>query len=182
MAGISLRPLRPGDEDAAVRWAADAEFCLASGWTPGLAPRVVRQHWARIIAGGEAGFVRLGVELEGRLIGYTDLGNLSRTAAEWGIGIGERAQWGRGIGREVGRQTLTQAFETLELRTVRAEVHVPNVRSHALMRRLGFRQAGFGTPELYRGEVVEVVRYAVRREDWAAVPGHLEGHAAPPFA
>ena len=158
MARVSLRALRPGDEDAAVRWAADPEFCLASGWTPGLAPRVVRGHWARIIAGSGAEFLRLGVELEGRLVGYTDLGHLSPTFGEWGIGIGERAQWGRGIGRQAGRLMLAHAFQTLGLETVTAAVRAPNTRSHALTRRLGFREAGFGTPEPYRGEVVPVVR------------------------
>ena len=68
-AGLTLRPLRPGDEDTAVRWGADREFCLANGWSPGLAPRVLRRHWQAIIADRSPGFLRLGIEQGGELVG-----------------------------------------------------------------------------------------------------------------
>ncbi|EYB67438.1 hypothetical protein DEIPH_ctg041orf0041 [Deinococcus phoenicis] len=148
-----------------MRWAADPEFCLATGWTVGLAPRKVREHWARIIAGAGPDFLRLGVELEGRLVGYVDLANLSRTSGEFGIAVGERALWGRGVGAAAGRLLLTHAFSTLGLETVTAEVHAPNRRSHALMRRLGFREVGEGGPDQYRGERVGTVWYALTRPD-----------------
>lgn len=95
---VTLRPLRPGDEEAAVRWAADPEFCLAAGWTPGLAPRLVRDHWRPIVAGSWPDFLRLGVEVGGRFVGYVDLAELTPTSGQFGIGIGERALWGRGWG------------------------------------------------------------------------------------
>ncbi|WP_245872875.1 GNAT family N-acetyltransferase [Deinococcus planocerae] len=179
---VSLRPLRPGDEEAAVRWAADPEFCRAAGWTPGLAPRLVREHWRPIVAGAWPDFLRLGVELGGRLVGYVDLANLTREAGEFGIGIGERARWGRGVGREAGGQMLALAFGPLGLEAVTAQVYAPNRRSHALMRRLGFRENGRGEPEPYRGEVVEVVRYALTREAWATHPGRSGGTVPSPFA
>lgn len=179
---VTLRPLRPGDEEAAVRWAADPGFCLAAGWTPGLSPRLVREHWRPIIAGLGPDFLRLGVEVGGRLVGYVDLAELTRTSGEFGIGIGERALWGRGVGRAAGEQMLALAFGTLGLETVTAQVYAPNRRSHALMRRLGLREAGRGEPELYRGEVVEVVRYALTRGAWEAGPGRSEGEGPSPFA
>jgi len=160
---VRLRPLRPGDEEAAVRWAADPEFCLAAGWTPGLAPRLVRAHWRPIVAGLGPEFLRLGVEAPGRLVGYVDLGHLTRTSGEFGIGIGERALWGQGVGRAAGRLMLAHAFGPLELECVTAQVNGPNRRSHALMRHLGFRQVGRGEPEVYRGELAEVVRYVLER-------------------
>jgi RimJ/RimL family protein N-acetyltransferase len=165
---VLLRPLRPGDEEAAVRWAADPEFCRAAGWTPGLAPRLVRAHWGRLIAGNGPDFLRLGVEVGGRLVGYVDLGNLTRTSAEFGIGIGERGLWGQGVGAEAGRQMLAHAFGTLGLDHVTAEVHAPNLRSHVLMRRLGFQEVGMGEPDTYRGAVVDVVRYGLNRNEFAA--------------
>jgi len=173
MSLVRLRPLRPGDEEAAVRWATDPGFCLAAGWTSGLAPRVVRQHWGRIVAGSGPGFLRLGVELEERLVGYVDLAGLCATTAEWGIGIGERARWGQGLGRQAGRLMLAHAFGTLELETVTAQVHTPNGRSHALVRRLGFYEIGPGTPDLFCGEVVPVVRYVQTRTEWLGGPDGL---------
>ncbi|GAA5513404.1 IS1595 family transposase ISBko1 [Deinococcus carri] len=165
MAGVTLRPLQPGDEEAAVRWAADREFCLATGWTVGLAPRKVREHWARIIVGAGPDFLRLGVEVEGRLTGYVDLANLTPISGEFGIAIGERAWWGRGLGTAAGQRMLAHGFHTLGLDTITAEVHAPNLRSHALMRRLGFRETGVGGPDSYRGELVETVWYVLTRPD-----------------
>ncbi|MPY66633.1 GNAT family N-acetyltransferase [Deinococcus sp. SDU3-2] len=164
---VTLRSLRPGDEEAAVRWAADPEFCRAAGWTVGLAGRVVRRHWQGIIAGTAPDFRRLGVEYGGRLVGYVDLAGLSVVSGEFGIALGERALWGRGVGTRAGRLLLAHAFDDLGLHTVTAEVHRPNLPSHALMRRLGFREVGEGGPDEYRGERVPTVWYALGREDWA---------------
>ncbi|MBB5233519.1 GNAT family N-acetyltransferase [Deinococcus budaensis] len=179
---VTLRPLRPGDEEAAVRWAADPEFCLAAGWTPGLAPRLVRAHWRPIVAGKGPAFLRLGVEVRGRLVGYVDLAELTRTSGEFGIGIGERALWGRGAGLEAGQRMLAHAFGPLGLDTVSAQVNAPNLRSHALMRRLGFREAGRGEPEVYRGELAGVVLYSLTRRGWAGGTGRSEGASPSPFA
>lgn len=150
-----------------MRWAADAEFCRAAGWTVGLAGRVVRRHWQALIAGTSPDFLRLGVEHGGRLVGYVDLADLSATSGEFGIALGERVLWGQGLGTQAGRLLLAHAFGDLGLRTVTAEVHRPNLASRALMRRLGFREVGEGGPDEYRGEQGPTVRYALEREDWA---------------
>ncbi|MXV20392.1 GNAT family N-acetyltransferase [Deinococcus xianganensis] len=155
---VTLRPLRAGDEEVAVRWAADPMFCRAADWTPGLASRVVRRHWKALIAGGDPAFLRLGAELDGRLVGFVDLAGLSGTSAEFGIAIGERALWGQGAARQAGEALIAHAAE-LGLSQLTALVHAPNTRSHALMRRLGFVEAGHADPETYMGEVVPVIRY-----------------------
>jgi RimJ/RimL family protein N-acetyltransferase len=163
---VTLRPLRPGDEQAAVRWAADPEFCLAAGWTPHLAPRLINRHWQRLIAGTGPDFLRLGIVENGELVGYVDLANKQAHTAELGVAIGERAQWGRGLAHQACGLLLAQAFGPLKLQTVTAQVHAPNSRSHRLMLGLGFTESGRGEPELYRGEWVEVVCYRLGREDF----------------
>ncbi|PNY82705.1 GNAT family N-acetyltransferase [Deinococcus koreensis] len=165
---LSLRPLRWGDEEVAVRWGADDEFCLATGWTPRLPPGHLREHWQGILATHDPGFLRLGIERDGALVGFVDLAGLDGQSAEFGIAIGERALWGQGVGRAAGRLLLGLAFAELGLRQVRAEVHLTNARSHALMRRLGFVAVGQGQSEEYRGAVVPLVRYALQREDFAS--------------
>ena len=169
--GLSLRSLRPGDEETAVRWGADREFCLANGWTPGLAPRVLRRHWQVIIADRSSDFLRLGIEQRGegqggKLVGYVDLGDITAESAEFGIAIGEPRRWGQGTGTRAGQLLLARAFGPLGLSVLRAKVHAPNVRSHALMQRLGFIPVGESGTDLYRGAQVPLVRYEARREDW----------------
>ncbi|TDM16652.1 hypothetical protein [Macrococcoides canis] len=43
-------------------------------------------------------FIRLGIELDDKLIGYADLAYIKGNSAELGIAIGESKLWGRGIG------------------------------------------------------------------------------------
>ena len=171
-ADLTLRPLRSGDEETAVRWGANHEFCLATGWSPGLAPRVLRRHWQAVIADRSPDFLRLGIVQRGEgqggeLVGYVDLGGLTAESAEFGIVIGEPEHWGQGVGTRAGRLLLAYAFGTLGLSVLRAEVHAPNLRSHALMRRLGFIPVGESGMDLYRGERVALVRYELRREDFS---------------
>ena len=163
---LILRPLRPGDEEAAVRWGADDEFCLATGWSLNLPPQRLREHWLGLLTTPDLTFVRLGVEQGGLLVGFVDLAGLNPQSAEFGIAIGERSLWGQGMGLAAGRLLLGFAFTELGLRQVRAEVHLTNARSHALMRRLGFVAVGQGNSEEYRGEVVPLIRYVVNRDDF----------------
>lgn len=71
------------------------------------------------------------------------------------------------MGRRAGELTLRYGFGTLGLGTITAEVHRPNVRSHALMRALGFREVGLGDLDEYYGEPVPLVRYALRRAEFS---------------
>lgn len=157
---LRLRPLNLDDLPATLRWAADPEFCAATGWRSGLTSRQLHAWLAPIIERPEPDFLRLGAELDGRLIGYVDLAFITDTQAELGIAIGERALWGRGLGERAARLMLGHAFETLHLRRVTAEVHASNTRSLGLMHKLGFRETGLA-PELekYRGEWVPLVRF-----------------------
>ncbi|MFD2609001.1 GNAT family N-acetyltransferase [Deinococcus taklimakanensis] len=164
---VCLRPLRPGDEHAAVRWAANPLFCRAADWAQGLSPRVVQRHWLGLIHAHQPDFLRLGVEWQGRMVGYVDLAHLSAHEGEFGIGIGESDLWGQGVGRQAGRLLLQFAFEELGLERVSASVHAPNTRSLALMRRLGFRELGPGEPETYQGKLVPVIWFEIRRAEWS---------------
>lgn len=157
---VALRPLRPGDEEAAVRWAGDPVFCRAVDWTPGLSARVVRRHWQAIIAGNDPTFRRWGVTASGELVGYADLGRIGPGGAELGIALGDRAWWGRGVAFRACRDLLALAWE-VGLPRVTALVHAPNARSHALMRRLDMHDDGHADPEPYAGEVVAVTRYVI---------------------
>ncbi|MFC4639434.1 GNAT family N-acetyltransferase [Deinococcus hohokamensis] len=160
---VALRSLRPGDEAAAVRWAADPEFCQAADWTPGLAARVVRRHWQALIEGQAPDFHRWGVTLYGRLVGYVDLANLTSCSGELGVAIGDRTLWGQGVATAACRLLLQEAW-ALGLEQVDAHVHAPNERSQALMRRLGFQAVGMGPPKPYRGSLVPVTHFLRSQE------------------
>lgn len=164
---VRLRPLRPGDEERAVRWGADEAFCLAVDWPVGLPAEHIREHWQGLLTLTPPELLRHGVTLDGVLVGYTDLAGFTGDSAEFGIAIGEPGLWGQGLGLRAGRLTLAHAFHDLHLQTVTAEVHAPNLRSRALMRRLGFTETGPGGLEEYRGEVVPVIQFVLRRNNFS---------------
>ncbi len=166
--------MHEADVETAVRWSQDREFCLANGWTPDLPPERVRAWWARVLRSVGPDFLRLGIELDGQLVGYADLADIEDDVgrAEFGIVLGERNLWGRGFGREAGRLMLAHGFGRLGLSRVTAEVHASNTRSLALMKRLGFRQEGvLRRHELYRGGVVDVVAFGLLREEFEVERG-----------
>lgn len=131
---VKLRPLRPGDEEYAVRWGQDRAFCLANGWELNLSAESIRKHQRKLIDAPPAGLLRLGIEFRGRLIGYVALQDMTEETGDFGIAIGESGWWGQGLGQRAGELLLKRAFNELHLRYVWAEVHEPNERSHTKLR------------------------------------------------
>lgn len=166
---ICLRPLRPGDEEAAVRWSEDPVFCRANDWELDLPPERVCRHWRGLIEAPPPDFVRLGIERGGRLIGYGDWASITPQSAELGLAIGESRLWGQGLGVEAGRLLIAYAFGVLGLPQVRAEVHAPNTRSRRLMPKLGFREVGVVGEETYGGQPTPLIGFTLSREDWNAL-------------
>lgn len=84
---------------------------------------------------------------EGRLVG--------RVAFWMGNEIGflfHRNVWGQGIAREAVTALLRYGFETLGFASVRADVDPENLRSLALLERLGFKHTGYAERTFKIGE------------------------------
>lgn len=168
---VVLRPLTPADFGTLFDWCQDETFCRAAGWTPGLTREAVSTFWERLAAPG-GDFLRLGIDSDGQLVGYTDLAGIDHTigAAEFGIAVGPSRNWGRGLGRAAGLLMLQHGFQVLKLPCIWAEVHALNLRSLALMRKMGFRQEGVGAEQqLYDGQMAETVQFSLLRGDFEAV-------------
>jgi RimJ/RimL family protein N-acetyltransferase len=77
--------------------------------------------------------------------------------------------WGQGYATEAGRAALEFAFNTLNLSEVVSFTSVLNLRSQAVMRRLGMRdvQQNFEHPLVPEGDRLrEHVLYKICRADW----------------
>ncbi|AFZ68627.1 GNAT family N-acetyltransferase [Deinococcus peraridilitoris] len=168
---VRLRPITSDDFSTIVRWSEDREFCLAIDWSVDLSRAQVEEWWTRILSDPGDDFLRLGVERGGQLVGYVDLAQQDRQVgrAEFGIAIGERRLWAQGLGIEAGQLMLHHGFHHLGLTRVTAQVHRPNVRSLALMRRLGFREEGLlRRHALYQGGVCDVVIFGLLQNEFDA--------------
>lgn len=166
---LTLRPLTDEDLPDLVALNGDPEvmrFISGRALTPAEVaadlPRLTRDQqglglWSGSDADGFAGVWFL--------VGDPD----DATAAEIGWRL-PRARWGRGLAVEGARALLEHAFETLGAERVWAETMAVNLRSRAVMERLGMRHTGTEVgewedpiPGWEQGEVV----YTLTREEAA---------------
>jgi RimJ/RimL family protein N-acetyltransferase len=163
---VRLRPFRRTDLPRVIAWRRDDELRRGALW--GDAPFGTReaQRWLRAVSDGiDASRVTFAVELRasGRLVGLTNLTRIDRRGgtAYFGVVIGEKDCWGRGIAHETLRLMLRRAVG-LGLRKVLLEVADDNPRAIALYRRAGFETEGVLRRQLPRGdEFVDVLIMAI---------------------
>lgn len=164
------------DEDAAPFAAMNAD------------PRVM-EHFPRLLSSGESdalavdirariekhGWGLWAVEVKGGapFIGFVGLNVPTYTIpASPCVEIGWRLaaeHWGKGYASEAARAALRTAFEALHLPEVVAFTAVGNLRSRAVMERLGMRNLGenFEHPNVEPGHALrEHVLYRMRRQQW----------------
>lgn len=156
---IQLRPLRLQDFNRVVAWSRDMEFCFANSWEPSREEEELYQWWASCVNRNMADFLRVGVEFEGRLVGYADLADIRYGRAEVGIAIGESGLWGKGIGPAAIEKLLNYAKETLGITTIVAETHQTNYRSQKLLQKLGFQELSRNGTDIYYGKETALVQY-----------------------
>lgn len=123
--------------------------------------------WALELREGEGGFA-----------GFT---GLRVPAAQLPFGpcveIGWRlacSHWGKGYASEAASAALAHGFELLGLDEIVSFTALPNLRSHAVMRRIGMRHDGeiFEHPNVAPGHRLRLhCLYRMRREDWKAQGG-----------
>ena len=143
-ARVTLRPMTHADASHAVRWANDAEFAWFQwGRRPGRFPDDdAARKWMDVIA--EHRGVMFVIEHEGRAVGqanYRDVQPKGRSA-EVGIGIGEPALWGKGLGRETLGLLVRHLVDDLGLHRITLSVLAYNDRAIASYKAAGFEVEG----------------------------------------
>ncbi|MFN3447383.1 MAG: bifunctional GNAT family N-acetyltransferase/(deoxy)nucleoside triphosphate pyrophosphohydrolase [Roseococcus sp.] len=160
-ARLLLRPLEAEDAAEVTRLVNDYSVAGNLARVPfpyrdGLALEWIAATRAQI-ARGEA--YHLAVTRTGELVGCVGL-TLNRSgAAELGYWIGRR-HWGQGIAREAAAGLLDWAERHLGVTRVEASALTDNAASHAVLRRLGFVEAGRAVqPYLSRNRNMPVIRF-----------------------
>jgi len=129
--------------------------------------KAYRAYCERIGRADNQGF--LIIENGGGLVGYATIGNIVRgrfQSAYLGFGAFEPFA-GRGLMGAGVRLVLNEAFGSLDLHRVEANVQPQNERSVSLVRALGFRLEGHSPRYLFiDGGWRDHDRFAITREEW----------------
>jgi RimJ/RimL family protein N-acetyltransferase len=123
-------------------WRADEEVRDDAMWDARPFDSAAAERWLRVVSPpGADARITFAIELRGsrRLVGQTNLTRIDRAdqTAYFGIVIGERDCWGRGLGSETLALMLDYA-KAIGLRRVLLEVTSTNHRAIGLYRRAGF--------------------------------------------
>jgi len=145
---VALRPFEPDDMESMYTWMLDIEFNLWGGWMPVIAGPLSRHAFQplfeQLFVQMKEDQVMLGIEFEGKLVGFVELAKIEprMRRAVIGIGISEKNLRGQGIGKTALRLLLDYAFTVKGLERVSAEVFSFNQRSQSLMEHIGFQREG----------------------------------------
>ena len=150
---VTLRALTESDLPRLTEFKNDVEFELLGGGDP---PRprtleVVRQFFEEQAKDKDS--PNFAIEADGLFIGDCGLHNIDRRSgtAEVGIGIGDRAYWGRGYGREALILLIDYGFRMQNLRKLWLEVHGSNERAIRSYRGVGFVEEGRQREQTWSG-------------------------------
>lgn len=178
---VRLRPLTEDDWPTLLRWNQDAEVLW---WSEGddvkeRTAEEVQGIYRGMAAGGHLFIIECPA---GKAVGEICVQRMNlprrlvpgKTIYRLPICIGEKHQWGQGIGKRAARLALRFAFETLGADMVcGVDVSSANLRSVNLWRSLGLSEiASCPQPNSKHGPESRSVDFAIDRETWRALgPG-----------
>ncbi len=172
---VYLRPAERTDLELFVRWFADAEVTsnLASRAPFSLA--MEEQWFQRVTAeqGRSQYHFVICLLADGRAIGTAGFHHvdLENGGAEFGIAIGEKGEWNRGYGTDALNAICDFGFGELRLERIELDVYAGNARAQRSYEKAGFRVEGvMRRAHFQHGEHVDVVRMALLRDEWLALP------------
>lgn len=159
---FQIRPIREDDFPYVLAWSKDETFCLANGWEVNRSEQELYKWWHCVHHLPE-NFLREGVEVEGRLVGYVDIADITNTA-EVGIAIGDRSLWGKGLGTRVLQRQMAYIAQTIGITVFHAETHETNTGSRGMLEKAGFEEVSRLGVEAYLGAQVPLIQYRFNKE------------------
>lgn len=166
---VTLREVSWGDLAARQQWFADPEVTRYLGWLDGVPVPYLQDD--------SPGAVEWTVALRdsAEAVGIAQLGKLDTVAAQasFGIVIGRRDLWGKGLGTDVIRLVLGYAFQVAGLNRVWLTVETRHQTAVRLYEREGFLVEGIlRQARQTQDGLVDVTVMGLLRREWEARQSH----------
>jgi RimJ/RimL family protein N-acetyltransferase len=171
---VTLRGLKREDLPRQCEFNNDVEFELLSGgrpWEPQALQRLEAQFDEALDKGDRDG-PNFAIEANGLFIGNCGLFHFDHDArtCELGIGIGDKAYWGQGYGRDAVQVLLDYGFRLRNLHRIWLTVNGNNPRAMGAYRACGFIEEGRLRRHVWsNGEYIDLVYMGVLKDEWTAV-------------
>ena len=181
-ADVTLRPMTMADAPHLVRWGSDPEFRWYQwGRRPGPFAESEARSWIEHMSQeGKAGCWV--IDRDHKPIGFANFRDLhpKGKSCEIGIGIGEPALWGKGIGRQALELEVKYLFDELGLHRIGLSVVSHNDRAIWMYKRVGFvlegiERDGVGREDGFVDDVKMGLVKGKPRPDFDPRPVTLEG-------
>jgi RimJ/RimL family protein N-acetyltransferase len=168
---VTLRALTEADLPRLTDFKNDVEFELLGGGDPPRPRTVEVEREAFAERAKDKDSQNFAIEADGLFIGDCGLFNADHRSgtAEVGIGIGDRAYWGRGYGREALTLLVDYGFRMQNLRKLGLMVHGSNSRAIRCYHAVGFVEEGRLREQVWSGGRYEdLVLMGLFRSDFQA--------------
>ncbi|TMC80845.1 MAG: GNAT family N-acetyltransferase [Chloroflexi bacterium] len=171
---VRLRPPKPEDAAAMVTWFEDLEVTRFIKLRHPPSIDVEKEFLDRMARDPDAIFWV--VEHEGRIVGGTSIVQIDwkNGFGTTGTVIGDKAAWGKGMGRELMQLRARYAFTQLPLRKLKSGYLEGNQASARAQKSAGYKEVGRWTADRFiDGKWHDHVLTELLREDW--VKGNSPG-------
>jgi RimJ/RimL family protein N-acetyltransferase len=167
---VYLRALEPEDAEKCFQWLSDPEIriYIASGVYPN-----TKQNSIQFIENVESSENDVAFAIITRenneYIGNTGLHKIDfvNSHAEFGILIGNKNYWDKGIGTEVTKLLVDYGFGILNLNKIFLRVYNNNSRGIKCYQKAGFSQEGILRQDrYYEGKYYDTIIMSILREEW----------------
>jgi RimJ/RimL family protein N-acetyltransferase len=168
---VTLRALTEADLPRLTQFKNDVEFELLGGGDPPRPRSLAREQQSFAEHAKNKDSPTFAIEADGLFIGDCGLFHVNRCdgTADVGVGIGDRAYWGRGYGREALTLLVDYGFRMQNLRKLCLQVHGSNERALRSYRAVGFVEEGRQREQTWSGGRYEdLVLMGLFRSDFQA--------------
>lgn len=170
---VRLRKLERGDLPALHRWMNDREVMAWARFSPDhmTSMAALEKEYEKELAGEDHDRTTFFIEdlASGKAIGWCTIRTWDRkhVSANVGIGLGEKALWGKGFGTEAVRLLLEVVFDHQGWHRAELYTLAENERAIRSAEKCGFRRCGHERESVfYNGSFHDVVEMEQLRSEW----------------